>query len=280
MELIYRPEGHSYSSINDPEKPWISVTTFLGFFKEAFNQKEIAEKCSKNKKSKWYGLPVERIIGYWNKEEDRANTLGKWYHGQREEETGLCETIRREGMDLPIFRPALNNDGTRISPPQQLSPGIYPEHFLYLKSAGICGQADRVEVLNDTVNIYDYKTNKKIEKEGYTNWEGITKKMLHPLEHLDDCNFVHYALQLSFYLYIILKHNHNLKPGILTLQHVTFEVEDTDELGYPILASDIQGDPIVKEVIPYEVPYLRKEVISLINYIKLNPQILKNDKTV
>ena len=38
------------------------------------------------------------------------------------------------------------------------------------------------------------------------------------------------------------------------------------------------GDPIVKEVVPYELPYLKKEVRSMINYIKKNPEILnKND---
>ena len=103
MELIFKPETHTYQSINDPTKKWISVTTLIGMFKEPFDGPKIAEKCSKNKKSKWYGLSPEQIIEYWDKEEKRANTLGTWYHNQRELETLSCETIQRDGFDLPIF---------------------------------------------------------------------------------------------------------------------------------------------------------------------------------
>lgn len=56
-----------------------------------------------------------------------------------------------------------------------------------------------------------------------------------PLSHLGDHNFNHYALQLSIYMYIVLKHNHNLKPGKLQIHHVLFEIEDRDSYGYPML---------------------------------------------
>ena len=81
----------------------------------------------------------------------------------------------------------------------------------------------------------DYKTNKEIKTEGFKNYEGITQKMLFPLNHLDDCNLNHYTLQLSLYMYIILKHNPRLSAGKLTLQHVVFEEEfDKDPYGYPL----------------------------------------------
>ena len=46
----------------------------------------------------------------------------------------------------------------------------------------------------------------------------------------------------------------------------------TDEYGYPIIAKDAAGDPIIKEVIPYDVPYLKKEVIRMIKHLKTNPE--------
>ncbi len=272
MELIFQPETHTYKSIKDPNKKWISVTTLINQFKEHFDQETIALKASKNKKSKWYGMTPEAIIEHWNKESERSILLGKWYHSQREEEVSQCETIRRDDLDLPIIIP-LEKEGIRVSPDQVLKPGIYPEHFMYLKSAGVCGQADRVEVIGNRVDIYDYKTNKKIDLEGYTNWEGITKKMLHPLENLDDCNLVHYSLQLSLYMYIILKQNPKLIPGNLYIHHIQFDLDGKDDNGFPILAVDLAGDPVVKEVIPYKVPYLQKEIVSLINYVKQNPKI-------
>ncbi len=270
MELIFKADTHKYTS-DDSDKPWLSTTGVIGLFKPPFDKQAIAEKASKNKRSKWYKIPVEDIIKAWEGETKRALSLGTWYHDQREAEVVACNTLRRNGIDLPIFRPLVDGD-LKKAPDQSLVPGIYPEHMVYLKSARICGQADRVEVVGDEVNIYDYKTNKEIKTEAYTNWEGITNKLSGPLSHIDDCNFFHYALQLSIYMYIILKHNHGLKPGKMQIHHILFEVEDEDKYGYPIVAKDAAGDPMIKEVVPYDVPYLKKEVNKIIKYLKTNPK--------
>jgi hypothetical protein len=277
MSIQFTAETHKYESQDENKIDWLSVTSFVGLFKPPFKQLEIATKVSKKRKSKWYGMTPEAIIAIWDKESSRATTLGSWYHDQREAELIMCQTLQRAGINLPIIQP-IEQDGIKLSPDQNLAPGIYPEHLVYLKSAGICGQADRVEVIQDVIDCYDYKTNKEIKLKGFTNWEGITKKMLYCLSHLDDCNYIHYALQLSTYMYIMEKHNHSLKAGKLEIHHIKFEIEDYDEYGYPITTYDMAGDPIVKEVVPYELPYLKKEVRSMINYIKKNPEILnKND---
>jgi hypothetical protein len=143
--------------------------------------------------------------------------------------------------------------------------------MVYLKSAGLCGQSDLVEVVNGKVNITDYKTNKKIDMESYVNWEGMPDKMLPPVDNLDDCHFYHYALQLSIYMYIILKHNPKLKPGRIFIHHVMFEVEAEDNWGYPVTKKDENGDPVIKEVKAIAVPYLVDEVQAIIHYMKDNP---------
>jgi hypothetical protein len=99
----------------------------------------------------------------------------------------------------------------------------------------------------------------------------MSEKMLPPVDHLDDCNFNHYALQLSIYMYIILKHNPKLQPGSIYIHHILFETESQDKYGYPIVKKDHNGDPIVKEVIPMKIPYLIDEVISILHYIKDHP---------
>jgi hypothetical protein len=274
MAIKFKSKEHSYESTDGSDIKWLSVTSFVGLFKEPFDKDAIATKASKNTRSKWYGLSSDKIKALWQKETDRAIMLGSWYHDEREKELLMCNTIERNGVELPIVN-IIENDGVKLSPDQKLTTGIYPEHMVYLKSAGLCGQADRVEVLFDQIDLYDYKTNKEIKLESFKNWEGTSKKMLGPLSHLDDCNFNHYALQLSTYMYIMLKHNHNLKPGKMELHHIVFEVEDVDEYGYPVTAVDQEGNPIVKKVIPYPVPYLKKEVREMIKYIRTNPQILK-----
>jgi hypothetical protein len=279
MAIIFKAETHKYESTEDEGKKidWLSVTSLISLFKPPFDKIAIAEKASKNKNGKWFGMTVEEITTVWENETNRAVKLGSWYHNQRETELLMCDTIERSGLALPIINP-IEQDGIKIAPDQNLTSGIYPEHLVYLKSAGICGQADRVEVLHDVINLYDYKTNKEIKMNGFTNWEGVTQKMTGPCSHLDDCSFNHYALQLSVYMYIMLKHNHTLKPGKMEIHHITFEKDGEDEFGYPITAIDLMGDPIVNKVTPYEVPYLKKEVQAMMNYIKVNPNAIKNKK--
>jgi hypothetical protein len=276
MTVIFKEDGHIYESLNEDltidNIKWTSVTSFVGLFKPKFDAEGQAKKSSKNKRSKWYGMTQKEILAAWNGESERAIELGNWYHNQREE--NLCEfsTIEREGVEVPIVRPIVDGSGTKIAPDQKLDNGVYPEHFVYLKSLGICGQADLVTIVNGKINIIDYKTNKEIKEKGFKNWEGITSKMYNPVSHLDDCNLKHYNLQLSLYAYIIKKHNPKLKVGDLQIQHVTFEKESENEFGYPITKYNDQGEPIIKDIKIYNLPYLKTEVQSIIKWLKDNPQ--------
>lgn len=272
MSIYFNAKDHSYKSLEAEEKiDWISVTTLVSHFKKPFDAKKIAEKVSKNKRSKWYGIEPKKIQEIWEAEADRAVTLGTYYHNQREDDLCALASIEREGKTVPVVAPVpLTESGIKMAPSQKLEEGIYPEHMVFLKSAGICGQSDLVEVVNGKVNIIDYKTNKEIKTESFVNWEGASDKMMFPIDNLDDCNFNHYAIQLSVYMYMILKHNPKLKPGRIFIHHVTFEVESEDEFGYPIVKRDHNGEPVVKEVIPMAVPYLIDEVTALMHYVKEN----------
>ena len=264
MPVIFKEKGHIYESLNeDLEKDqikWTSVTSFVGMFKPKFDRDGQAKKSSKNKRSKWYGMTPKEITDAWDTETQRAIKLGNWYHDQREE--NLCEwdTIERDGTEVPIIRPITDDNGIKIAPEQKLKDGVYPEHFVYLKSLGVCGQADLVSIVNGKINILDYKTNKEIKEKGFRNWEGITSKMYNPVSNLDDCNLKHYNLQLSLYAYIIKKHNPKLKIGKLQIQHVSFEKEGENKFGYPITKYNDQGEPIIKEIKMYELPYLKDAV--------------------
>ena len=57
MSLIFNDLDHSYKSSDPSEKiDWISVTTLVSKLKLPFNAKLVAEKVSKNKRSKWFCL--------------------------------------------------------------------------------------------------------------------------------------------------------------------------------------------------------------------------------
>ena len=274
MAIKFRESDHSYQSLEYDGIKWTSVTSLIGNFKQPFDADTQVIKSIKNKKSKWYGLSKEEVLTAWNTEGKRSTDLGTWYHNQRESDLISHNTIQKEGIELPIIKP-IWKDGFKIAPKQQLTNGLYPEHFIYLKSAGICGQSDIVEVINNKLNISDFKTSKEIKTQGFINWEGIEQKMLKPLNHLSDCHFNHYALQLSLYMYMIIKYNPTLKPGELRIDHIIFEEQARDKYDYPIYKVDSQGNYIVREIIPKKLPYLKNEWITLINWIKENRDKLK-----
>lgn len=271
MAVKFLPETHKYVSIDPAEEiPWISVTSVISKLKQPFDAEKIAEKSSKNKRSKWYGMSKDEILAVWKAESDRAINVGNWYHNQREDDILGLSNIERQGKVIPIMHPMHDEGGYKVSPNQRLTDGMYPEHFVYMKSLGICGQSDLVEVIDGVVHITDYKTNKEIRSTSFKDWEGLSQKMNPPVSHLDDCNLNHYNLQLSIYMYMILKHNPKLKPGTLMIQHILFEDERKDANGYPILKLDPEGNPIIKDIIYYDLPYLKDEVNTLVKWFQEN----------
>lgn len=259
--LKFISNNHSYQSTEPDNIKWVSVSTLVHHFKEPFDAIETAKKCSVCKPgrypNKWFTLSPEEIMNAWDKENKRSTDLGTWYHKQREFETGNVHRCQEE-------------KGVKYSSDQHLAHGVHVEPILYLESAGIAGQSDKIIVDSPIVTIRDFKTNKEIKREGFKNWEGVTKKLLAPLQHLDDCELNLYALQLSTYLYIILRHNPKLLVGKLIIEHVKFETNGIDNYGYPITKLNAEGEPIVKEIEEIELPYLKNEVVKMIEYLKLN----------
>jgi len=276
MSVKFYAKDHKYISIDERDPiDWISVTRLIHYFKIPFDKKLQAERCATGKNPKYNKMTPQEIIDLWDKENKRAISVGSWYHDQREKDVLACNTITRKGKELTIINPLMEGL-VKLAPDQQLTEGMYPEHLVYLKSVGVCGQGDRIEVIDDMIDVYDYKTNKVIKKESFVEWNGNRKKMTGPLSHLDECNYNEYALQLSTYMYIMLKHNFNLKPGKIQLDHIEFEIDHFDKNGYPIIATDAKGDPLVKKVTPYELPYMKKEVIAMFKYVQENREKILN----
>jgi hypothetical protein len=234
-------------------------------------------KCSKKKTGKYAGKTVDEILEIWGNERKRASGLGSWYHNQRESDMLQFGTVTRDGVTIPIVSPNVVN-GIKYAPAQKIENGLYPEHFVYLRSANICGQADRIEVIDHRLDVYDYKTNKDVKTRGHEFWDGTRKMMLGPLRHLEDCELTHYSLQLSLYMYIILKYNYNLVPGKIEIHHIEFEISHLDENGYPVHAVDGKGDPIVVNINRISLPYLKKEVILMLKWLSINKEMVLNNE--
>ena len=72
------------------------------------------------------------------------------------------------------------------------------EIYLGVPDYNECGATDMIlkNKLTDDVLILDFKSNKKIDYESFGH-----KKMKVPMQKYDDCNYVHYSMQLSAYSY-------------------------------------------------------------------------------
>ena len=250
--IKFREIDHRYESVTPDSIKWKGVTTSIGLFKEKFDN-SISKKNSIDPNSKWFGIAPEEILKIWDTERIRSTDLGSWWHKKMEDKE---ETNPRTIHCCPI------KDDWKYAGTQILKDGLYPEFITYNAEFGICGQADRVDVLDNVINIQDWKTNKEIKMRSFRG-----KKMLYELSHLEDCHLIHYTLQMSMYLWMLLQHNPNMKPGKLTLYHVKFEEDYKDQYGYPVYKIE-NGDYLVKEIVPIEVPYLEKEVISIIHSLQ------------
>lgn len=267
MAIKFSEKNHVYTSTDSDNIDWTSVTRVVSEYKNKFDPNQHF-KSVKNKKSKWFGMDPLKVKAIWDAEKERSLECGNWYH-KKEENTLLQKgTLLYSGEDLKVY-PAVEEDNCRIASDMKLNPGCYPEMIIYLKSAKICGQSDKVMVTsNKYVHIEDYKTNKEIDMHSYKNWEGKPQMMLYPVDNLEDCNFYHYALQLSFYMYMICKHNPMLKPGKLRIHHITFALDHVDDHGFPVYKKDESGNFVISSIKQIDLPYLKNEVVAIIKHRK------------
>jgi len=110
---------------------------------------------------------------------------------------------------------------------------IYPELLLSRISEDgklrLAGQADLIIIDGFDAYILDYKTNIKIDTKSYfDNKLKRSQKLKYPLNNIDDCNFMHYSLQLSTYAWMLQKLDPRLNIKLLMLIHIDHDNKITE----------------------------------------------------
>ena len=142
------------------------------------------------------GITPEELKHQWEENANRARQLGTDMH-ERIEQYYLGHDYGDDGDSYSMFRHFANAER------------LYPyrtEWRIYLEEYGVAGTLDFLERRPDRrFNIYDWKRSKKlIDTNGHiicSNQYG--KRGYHPVGHLDDCAYQHYALQVSIYRFIL-----------------------------------------------------------------------------
>jgi len=160
-------------------------------------------------------IEVERqkILSEWNSKNKKSIAKGNLYHESAEKSSykrGFeIHPITME--EIPTIPKAGIPDADNYSLSSnlfELEDGFYPELLLWNEEYRIAGQADKVfiKTLEDgsrVVDIDDWKTNKKIDIQSFKHRTHGYSMLKPPLDHIMDCNFRHYELQLSFYAWML-----------------------------------------------------------------------------
>lgn len=211
-DVKFSEKDHTYKINEEPAK--YSVTKLLHKYQKEFPEEVIAKNIAKRD-----GISVEDVLEKWNFQRDYANHKGTEFHLYIENFLMRKKyTIDRDAIDnFYKSRPNFYSDGCILSYYQDIAKMVknflsfyewYKEDHHLIKSEFVVGDPKTKLVgtmdnlsFNKKTNelvIFDYKTNKKINKTNkYKN------KLLSPLDHLDDCEYNKYGLQIWLYKLIL-----------------------------------------------------------------------------
>lgn len=180
----------------------------------------------------------------WKKENKKSTDKGTAFHNKMEKdvlESG--KGVLDDGVSL-IYRSYNGNlENTSFG---ENGVECIPELRLYNHKYKLAGTTDvPIFYPNKIVRIDDHKTNKKIVTKN--KWE----KMLYPLDKYDNCNYVHYNIQLSLYGWMLEQFGYKVEE--LKISHYLFNENN---------------EAIAKKEYIFE--YLKKDVENLLEHYATN----------
>jgi len=201
---LLEPE-HKYILDEDPSINFKSVTQIVENYFEPFDKESVAQKLVTTI-PKYFGMDPNELIKEW----DATAQYGTNVHKQIESyilDNKNPDDIKAE-RGVQWIKKYLNDP----------NKAIYPEVIVFNKELKIAGSIDII-IFDKSLNQYeivDWKTSKKIDMSSYNNKMGTHQIT----QHLMDCRYVHYSLQLSFYRYLIEEY-YNLNVSNHSIAHLT-----------------------------------------------------------
>lgn len=267
MNIRFYEPTHQYFCLEEPERPFTSVSKLFDMVKPKFDSISISENYSKKgrdailndlavkwnltleeAKEKWKDIEFtpENIRLIWEEKKNIGLARGTKWHKDIEQKLlkrgGKRGTTIEGEYTIPISL-------------KELQPGNYIELMIPYLPQWLIGTADRVEILpNKEFIIRDWKSDRELSYKGTAYFNPNTKKkevkkLLAPLNHLDDVNGIHYNVKESLYIYFLESYGYKFVEG--WIDHVQFD-ENNEPVG----------------IVEYPIEYLKNEVKSLLNWYK------------
>lgn len=227
--ITFYDSDHTYKIGGEPSAK-VSVTGLVNTVKEKFDEEKWA-----GIKAKEMGITPEEMKLLWKKNNQMATYQGSTLHNyidnyyqnkvkpyNRDLAKAILGDVLHDMMykNLKVLVKQFNNFYSDTS--EYILP-IKNEFVVGdLGGTRICGMLDMLayNTLSESFEIYDFKTNKRFSEKSE-----FEKKLLFPVEHLDECELNIYSLQLSLYKIFIQKYT-DIK--IDKLKIVWFSVSNED----------------------------------------------------
>lgn len=197
--ISFNFEKHIYKNKNTGDI-YTSVTKLISKYTPYFDADKISYFVAKKQ-----GVDQQVILDQWAKKRDKACDKGTLIHKVIEDFLNL--NLVTDGYENLLINLEIGFSN--------LNPTC--EDIVYNDTVKIAGQIDMYYIANDLIHIVDWKTNEAIKTVGYND-----QKLLGPMDHLPNCEFSKYSLQLSIYA-LLLSKMLNKKVGSLKIIHI---VED------------------------------------------------------
>jgi len=193
-------DGHYY--LCRGKRVGISTTGLIAQYENHFDSETISQQVA-NKR----GISQKEVLEEWRIENLHSTIKGSFIHEFAQslwEDKEYVFDYSKVPKEIDIDR--LKSDINKLIPQAINFYNDYKDIYeligceIYLGDEDFdeCGATDQILYNKYTggIAIIDYKTNKEIKKESYKH-----QKMLIPLQQYDDCNYIHYSIQLSGYKY-------------------------------------------------------------------------------
>jgi len=229
----FSKDTHTYTIAGNPLQ---SVTRLLSSVMIPFESQKISYAMAKGDPGR-----QKEILEQWEEKRVSAENRGNWIHDNIESFVKFGNYDEKLQSVVSQMKPVLK-EGYRF----------YSEAMVYSTEHMVAGQTDlvvqRQKSLNSVFDFYDLKTN---EAKGI-QFDSIYRKkdphrhynkfLLPPLDHLEDCNYNIYSLQLSMYAHLA-QETWGIKIGKLAILFID---------------NDLQ-------LHQYPVPYMKMEVKKLLD---------------
>ena len=294
--IYFEPSDHTYR-LDDPinGQLCISATTFIGLFKSDYDVefwsyytalrnalgmtkpefsrhlivkfkysfKDVKDNTTEQNKeliteiAYYSGVSPEELLYHqrkvkleWGAENLKSQKKGTAFHNHKEGEIYSDNGMNYEGIFAKLTEDT--DDLSLLHDPEHIV--IAPELRMFNRENLVSGSADMVYIYpSKKIDINDWKTNKKISVENKYD------KMKYPLQHLDDCNYNHYRLQVSLYAWMLEQWGYT--PNSLKFTHV-----------------NIDEDNNILDQVEYHTHYMKKEIENMLAYYKQNKELLLSKK--